>query len=155
MNSWNLRKIIITVIKILVHVRMSQLIKLFLSIPKAKTLTLLRNFDKVFLEELLNSAPDHLKKQWRMSLEYPINSVGEMMQPAPVILNENITIKEAIDLVREIPKKILFTYGMVVNDNNELTGVLVFRDILYHEDNELIKNISFKNPLCFKPMKMF
>ena len=129
----------------------SQLIKLFLSIPKAKTLALLRNFDKVFLKELLNSAPDHLKKQWSMSLEYKINSVGEMMQPAPVILNENITIKKAIDLVREIPKKILFTYGMVVNDNNELTGVLVFRDILYHEDNELIKNISFKNPLFFKP----
>jgi magnesium transporter len=40
---------------------------------------------------------------------------------------------------------------MVVNDNNELTGVLVFRDILYHENNELIKNISLKNPLCFKP----
>ena len=65
---------------------------------------------------------------------YERDSVGELMQPAPLVLNENLTIKEAIDLVREIPKQILFTYGMVVNDNNELTGVLIFRDILYHED---------------------
>ena len=80
---------------------------------------------------------------------YERDSVGELMQPAPLVLNENLTIKEAIDLVREIPKQILFTYGMVVNDNNELTGVLVFRDVLYHEEGELLKDVSFKTPICF------
>ena len=126
-----------------------QLVKLFLSIPKATTLGILRKFDKSYIEQLFNSAPHHLAKQWRMSLMYERDSVGELMQPPPLILNENLTIKEAVDLVREIPKQILFTYGMVVNDNNELTGVLVFRDILYHDDGELIKDISFKDPVCF------
>ena len=126
-----------------------QLVNLFLSIPKATTLGILRKFNKSFIEQLLNSAPHHLAKQWRMSLMYEKDSVGELMQPAPLVLNENLTIKQAIDLVREIPKQILFTYGMVVNDNNELTGVLVFRDILYHEDGELLKDISFKSPVCF------
>ena len=126
-----------------------QLVKLFLSIPKATTLGLLRKFDKSYVEQLFNAAPHHLAKQWRMSMMYEKDSVGELMQPAPLILNENLTIKEAINSVREIPKQILFTYGMVVNDNNELTGVLVFRDILYHEDDELIKNISFKSPVSF------
>ena len=126
-----------------------QIVKLFLSIPKATTLGLLRKFDKSYVEQLFNAAPHHLAKQWRRSLMYERDSVGELMQPAPLVLNENLTIKEAIDLVREIPKQILFTYGMVVNDNNELTGVLIFRDILYHEDGELIKDISFKDPVCF------
>ena len=126
-----------------------QLVKLFLSIPKATTLGLLRKFNKSFIEQLFNAAPHHLAKQWRMSLMYERDSVGELMQPAPLVLNENLTIKEAVDLVREIPKQILFTYGMVVNDNNELTGVLVFRDVLYHEDGELLKDISFKSPVCF------
>ena len=126
-----------------------QLVKLFLSIPKATTLGILRKFDKSYTEQLFNSAPHHLAKQWRMSLMYEKDSVGELMQPAPLVLNENLTIKEAVDLVREIPKQILFTYGMVVNDNNELTGVLVFRDIIYHESGELLKDISFKDPVSF------
>ena len=127
-----------------------QLVKLFLSIPKATTLGLLRTFNKSFIEQLFNAAPHHLAKQWRMSLMYERDTVGELMQPAPLVLNENLTIKEAVDLVREIPKQILFTYGMVVNDNNELTGVLVFRDIIYHESGELLKDISFKDPVCFE-----
>jgi magnesium transporter len=61
-----------------------------------------------------------------------------------------MTVGEAIDSVREIPKEILFTYGMVVNDSNDLTGVLVFRDVLYHQKEELIKDICFKKPLAFK-----
>jgi magnesium transporter len=126
-----------------------QLIKLFLSLPKAKTLWLLRSFEENFRNEFLNSAPKHLKAQWSSSLKYEANTVGELMQPAPLILNENNTIEEAISIVRSIPKQILFTYGMVVNDNNQLTGVLVFRDIFYHEPDEVLKDICFKDPLTF------
>ena len=137
-------------VKDLTTVSHDNLIKLFLSLPKGKSLSLLRKFDKPFLEQLLNSAPEHIKTQWILALKYKTGSVGELMQPAPLILNEKMTVGEAIESVREIPKKILFTYGMVVNDSNELTGVLVFRDVLYHQKEELIKDICFKNPSSFK-----
>ena len=137
-------------VKDLTTVSHDNLIKLFLSLPKGKSLSLLRKFDKPFLEQLLNSAPEHIKTQWILALKYKTGSVGELMQPAPLILNEKMTVGEAIESVREIPKKILFTYGMVVNDSNELTGVLVFRDVLYHQKEELIKDICFKKPSSFK-----
>ena len=109
-----------------------------------------RAFDKEFLEKLLNDAPPHLGKQWSMSLRFESDTVGELMQPAPLILKENLTIKAAIDEMIKIPKQILFTYGMVVNDNNELTGVLVFRDLFYHKHEELLKDVCFKEPICFQ-----
>ena len=137
-------------VKDLTTISHDNLIKLFLSLPKGKSLSLLRKFDKPFLEQLLNSAPEHIKTQWILALKYKTGSVGELMQPAPLILNEKMTVGEAIESVREIPKKILFTYGMVVNDSNELTGVLVFRDVLYHQKEELIKDICFKNASSFK-----
>ena len=137
-------------VKDLTTVSHDNLIKLFLSLPKGKSLSLLRKFDKPFLEQLLNSAPEHIKTQWILALKYKTGSVGELMQPAPLILNEKMTVGEAIESVREIPKKILFTYGMVTNDSNELTGVLVFRDVLYHQKEELIKDICFKNASSFK-----
>ena len=81
-----------------------QLIETFLSIPKVETLGILRRFDHDFRESLFNDAPDHLAKQWKTSLKYKTNSVGELMQPAPLVLNENMTIEEAITEMRKIPK---------------------------------------------------
>ena len=126
-----------------------ELVKLFLSIPKAKTLSILRSFNNDFLEQLFSSAPEHLAQQWRLSLKYNSGSVGELMQPAHVVLNENMTVQETIDLVRKVPKQILYTYGMVVDDNKKLLGVLIFKDILYYEKNEVIKNIYFRDPEFF------
>jgi magnesium transporter len=123
-----------------------QLIKLFLSLPKPKSLAILRSFEEVFRDQLLKAAPSHLEKEWRLSLKYKANSVGELMRPAPLILNENLTIEETISLLRDVPKQILFTYGMVINDNNELTGVLVFKDVFYHEKHEVLKNIFIGDP---------
>ena len=127
-----------------------QLIKLFLTIPKAKTLSILRSFDSDVLKKLLKDSPGHLSRQWSMSLKFDPDTVGELMQPAPLILNENLSIEEAIGEITKVPKKILFTYGMVVDDNNKLTGVLVFRDLFYHKPGELLKDVCFKSPICFK-----
>ena len=137
-------------VKDLTTIPHDNLIKLLLSLPKGKSLTLLRSFDKDFQEQLVNSAPEHIKNQWRLALEHKHGSVGELMQPAALVINDKLTIGEAIELVRAVPKEVLFTYGMIVNDNHELTGVLVFRDVLYHKKEELVKDICFKNPLAFK-----
>ncbi len=128
-----------------------QIVKLFLSIPKAKTLQYLRGFKKDNLEDLLKSAPGHLNEQWRKALEAEPDTVGELMQSAPLVLNGNLTIEDAIKEITKIPKQIIFTYGMVVDDDDKLTGVLVFRDIFYHKSEELLKDICFKDPLCFNP----
>ena len=114
-------------------------------------MAILREFKHDFREKLFSDSPDHLSKQWRTSLKYEANTVGELMQPAPLILNENQTIDEAITEVKKIPKEILFTYGFVVDDNNKLTGVLVFKDVFYYKPHELLKEVCFKNPVCLEP----
>jgi len=128
-----------------------QVIKLFLSIPKAKTLQYLRGFEKDNLENFLKDAPSHLSEQWRKALEAEPDTVGELMQSAPLVLNGKLTIEDAIKEITKIPKQIIFTYGMVVDDDDKLTGVLVFRDIFYHKPEELLKDICFKDPICFNP----
>lgn len=125
-----------------------QLVKFFLSIPKAETLGILRKFEHDVLEKLFDESPDHLSQQWKSSLEYKTNTVGELMQPAPLVLNEYQTIEEAITELKKVPKNILFSYGIIVDDDNKIIGILVFRDILNHGPNELLKDISIKNPIC-------
>ena len=128
-----------------------QLVSLFTSIPKIKTLSILRGFEQGFISKFLDACPDHLSAQWKMSLKYKTGTVGELMHPSPLVLNENKTIEDAITEVKKIHKDKQFTYGIIVDDANVVTGVLVFKDVFYHEPNALLKDVCFKNPICLKP----
>jgi magnesium transporter len=127
-----------------------QLVSLFTSIPKIKTLKILRGFDQNFLSKFLDEAPEHLSAQWKMSLKYKSGTVGELMQPSALILNEKLTVEDAIAEVKKINKEKQFTYGTIVDDANVVTGVLVFKDVFYHGPNTLLKDICIKKPTCLK-----
>jgi len=127
-----------------------QLVHFFTSIPKIKTLIILRGFEQDFILNFLDDCPDHLSELWKMSLKFKPGSVGELMHPSPLVLNENKTIEDAIIELKKIHKDKHFTYGMVVDDANRVTGVLVFKDVFYHEPSTAVKDISFKNPILLK-----
>jgi magnesium transporter len=127
-----------------------QLVSLFTSIPKIKTLSILRSFEQTFILSFLDDCPEHLSAQWKMSLKFKPSTVGELMHPSPLVLNENKTIENTITELKKIHKNKQFTYGMVVDDANIVTGVLVFKDVFYHEPNALLKDVCIKNPICLK-----
>ena len=127
-----------------------KLVNLFTSIPKISTLKILRGFNESYLSRFLDESPEHLSAQWKTSLKCVKGTVGELMQPAPLVLNEKLTIEDAIAEVKKINKQKQFTYGTIVDDTNKVTGVLVFKDVFYHEPNTLLKDISIKNPICLK-----
>ena len=106
-----------------------QLVDFFATIPKIQVLRFLRKFAPAILSKLMEECPSELSSQWKMGLDYQENTVGELMQPAALVLNENQTIADAIKEIKKIPQEILFTYVMVVDDNQRLTGVLVFKDV--------------------------
>jgi len=127
-----------------------ELVRFFTSIPKIKTLNILRGFEQDFILNFLDDCPDHLSEQWKMSLKFKTGTVGELMQPSPLVMNENQTIEDTIIELKKIHKDKNFTYGIIVDDANRVTGVLVFKDVFYHEPNALLKDVCIKNPTCLK-----
>ena len=127
-----------------------QLVRFFTSIPKIKTLNILRGFEQDFILNFLDDCPDHLSEQWKMSLKFKPGTVGELMHPSTLVLNENKTIEDAIIELKKIHKDKHFTYGIIVDDANRVTGVLVFKDVFYHEPNTVLKDACIKNPICLK-----
>ena len=113
-----------------------QLVEFFSTIPKIQVLRFLRKFDPAILAKLMEEWPSELSSQWKMGLEYEENTVGELVQPAALVLNENQTIADAIAEVKKIPQRV--------------TGVLIFKDIFYYESSALMKDICFKNAICLK-----
>ena len=73
-----------------------QLVDFFATIPKIQVLRFLRKFDPAILSKLMEECPSELSSQWKMGLDYQENTVGELMQPAALVLNENQTIADAI-----------------------------------------------------------
>ena len=127
-----------------------QLVSLFTSIPKIKTLSILRSFEQDFILRFLDECPEHLSAQWKMSLKYKSRTVGELMQPSPLVVNENKTIEDTITELKKVHKDKQFTYGMVIDDANIVTGVMVLKDIFYYEPNTLLKDVCLKSPICLK-----
>ena len=127
-----------------------QLVRFFTSIPKIQTLRILRSFEQNFILRFLDDCPEHLSAQWKMSLKFKTGSVGELMHPSPLVLNENKTIEDAIIELKKIHKDKHFTYGIIVDGANRVSGVLVFKDVFYHEPSTLLKDICFKNPILLK-----
>ena len=127
-----------------------QLVSLFTSIPKIKTLSILRSFEQDFILKFLDECPEHLSTQWKIGLKFKPDTVGELMQPSVMVLNENKTIEDAITEIKTIHKDKQFTYGMIVDDANVIIGVLVFKDVFYHEPNAILKDVCLKNPICLK-----
>ena len=127
-----------------------QLVEFFSTIPNIQVLRFLRKFDPAILSRFIKECPSELSSQWEMGLKYSENTVGELMHPAALVLNETQTIADAIAEIKKIPKEILFTYGMIVDDNYQVTGILVFKDVFYHESSTLLKDVCLKNAICLK-----
>ena len=113
---------------------------------------ILRNFPSDRTEEITPHLPDNLGDQWELNLSYPEDTIGRLMEPAYGILEEKVTVAEAIDHVREKDKEnIIFTYGYVVDKDKKLLGVIVMRDLLLAEPGDLLSDIMIENPFWFTP----
>ena len=68
-----------------------QLVSLFTSIPKIKTLSILRGFEQNFILRFLDDCPEHLSAQWKTSLKFKFYisnkvffSLGGRDSPPPI-----------------------------------------------------------------------
>lgn len=100
---------------------------------------------------VLAAAPAEIREQWARNHGYPENSVGRLMDPAVAVLRPEQTVEQVISRLRPIVKKALVTYGWVVDEAGRLVGVIVFRELLFAQQNQLVSEIMVKDPFCIQP----
>ncbi|MCD6206188.1 MAG: magnesium transporter [Candidatus Marinimicrobia bacterium] len=91
-----------------------------------EVLGLLSASDSEDLEELMMYEPD---------------TAGGIMVPLPFKMNENDTVQEAIDAIREQKDAEMVFYIYVVDENNKLTGVISLRQLLMTSPKTVLQNI--------------
>jgi magnesium transporter len=114
-------------------------------------LTVLANFSDERQPRIAGELPDLTRAQWNRNQQYPEDSVGRAMEPPVGMLAAGLTAAEAVTQLRQLDKDHHITYGYVTDSQERLLGVLVIKDLLFAEPDELLDSIMLRQPFFLDP----
>jgi magnesium transporter len=97
-------------------------------------------------DELLSSLELEEAEEIRTLMAFDPDTAGSIMNTEIVVLDQELTVDEAIKVVRQdIEDKELPYYAYIVSDDDRLTGVLSLRDLLILPKGTILKDASRSN----------
>jgi magnesium transporter len=102
-------------------------------------------------KRILDAAPQERRDQWSQNHKYPEDSIGRLMDPPIAVLTTEQTVAEVVERLRAVVKKALVTYGWVVDSEGRLQGVVVFRELLFADPAQPIREIMVRDPFSLSP----
>jgi magnesium transporter len=84
--------------------------------------------------------------QWKRNESFAEDTIGRMMAPAFAVMPPSLTVTEAIERLEHIVKKGLVSYIFVVDDEDKLIGVLVFREMLLAARDRKLSEVMLHTP---------
>ncbi len=99
-------------------------------------------------ELLLNEMEAESSQEVRDILEYDDNTVGSIMNTEVLWFNENKTVGEVIDEIREKQPEADMLYNLfVTDDNDELVATFSLRDLVVSQPSVALHQIMKTNPI--------
>ncbi len=106
------------------------------------------NMSKKLLRHMKQSEAEVLKQL----LGYDTESAGGIMTTEYIVFNENLTVAEALNKIRNIgPKTEIIDMIYVQNYKKELVGVVELREIFNNSDDTNLKDIMIDNVISVLP----
>ncbi|MDO8885838.1 magnesium transporter [Candidatus Oleimmundimicrobium sp.] len=107
---------------------------------------LIADLSKETAEKIFKVMKPEAAAEIRNLLKHDEKTAGGLMNPEVVTLKKSITTEEAIDELRKkAPEIENIYYVFVVNDENQLVGVVSLRDLIIASPKTLIKDIMNPN----------
>ena len=103
-------------------------------------------------EEILEILDKSTKLNINKRLAYPENSVGRQMSEEVAKISTGLKVKDALIELKALHNNVedlIYVYS--VDNEGKLTGVISFREIVFTDENELIKNVMIQNPISVNP----
>lgn len=127
------------------------------TMPITKILELLREMEYDDAADIIGSLPDDLSKEVLKRLEtidseevgdllrYEEDTAGGIMNPDFIALQENTTAQQAIEVIREKHDVDMAFYLYVVNEHQQLVGVLSIRKLVVVKPATVLRDIMEAN----------
>ena len=126
----------------------TELIRMIRALPSEISVDILEYVPDDVRDELLAALP-HLHAEEIASLsEYPDHTAGSIMTPDFVALREDATVADALTRLRRLAlvgRNVNYVY--VVNDDEQLAGVLMMRDLILSNPSASLKSIMIADVL--------
>ena len=125
--------------------------EVLLRLSHAQALKILARFKKSRKTAILALLPQGPREQWAMNLNFPMNAVGRLMEKPVGLFRPELTVREAVDMLRVMVKEAFITYGYVTDAQGTLLGVLVMRDLLLADPAQRVTDIMIRAPFFLTP----
>ena len=112
---------------------------------------ILLRFPKDRRHKIVPLAGDHVGDPWKDAQSFPKDSVGRLMEPVVAKVKQADTVETVVEELREWVHEALITYAYVVDDTDHLLGILVMRDLLLANPEDLIKSVMLPEPFSLSP----
>ena len=89
--------------------------------------------------------------QWLTAQNWPAETVGRLMGPAPAVFAPDATVAEVIEKLRSILSHTLVTYVFVVDGEQYLTGLVAFRELACAQPSQRLSEIMVTRPFALRP----
>ncbi len=100
---------------------------------------------------VLAAASAQQRAQWLRNDRYAEDTIGRLMEPPTAVFRASQTIAGTIDVVRELARTAVVTYGFVVDEVGRLIGVVTMRDLLLSDRAERLEQVMLRDPFRLNP----
>ena len=103
-------------------------------------------------DEILEILDKSTKLNIDRRLSYPEDSVGRQMSEEVAKISTGLTVKDALKELKSLHNNVedlIYVYS--VDKENKLTGVISFREIVFANEDDLIKNVMIQDPVFVNP----
>ena len=112
---------------------------------------LLSNMPEEQVEALLPLVAQAERDDIRRLLSYPEDSAGSIMTTEYASLPEEITVREALDQLRQqAPNRESIYYVYVLDDERRIDGVITLRQLILARPAAVLKDLMRRNPIVVK-----
>jgi len=129
----------------------AQVVEAFLQLNPAIVQKILAEMDASARSFIAGSAPAEVAAQWKRNTIYPEGTIGQLMEPPLATFRPEMTVGEAIEMLRPLVRLALLTYAYVVDDEHRLMGLVTMRDLLFNDHSARLADVMMKEPFALSP----
>lgn len=118
-------------------------------LPNDEIANMLDDLDEEATNKMLVNLDEEDESEVRDLMKYEDEVVGNIMNTDYISFNIDITVKETIDILRELkPEEEILHYIYIVDGNERLLGIISLRDLIIADPSSKLKSIM--NTKVFK-----
>jgi magnesium transporter len=129
----------------------NHVVEAFLQLNPAIVQNILAEIEAGSRRLIASSAPAEVAEQWKRNTVYPEGTIGQLMEPALAVFQPEMTVGEAIEMLRPLVRLAFVTYGYVIDTEGRLLGLVTMRDLLFNERDARLGDVMMKDPFALSP----